>query len=54
MGVKPSADVAKVYFKWSTLPVLVAMVMTIFAFLDFCLSFKVLVEQGLKLTTTGG
>lgn len=54
MGVWANADVQLVQFKWLTLPVLVTAIMIGFATMDFCLSFKVMSEQGLKLKTTGG
>ncbi|TMW44504.1 hypothetical protein DOY81_010415 [Sarcophaga bullata] len=53
MGVWPTADVEKVYFKWFTLPVLVTLILTSFATLDLFLTFRVMSEQGLKLSTTG-
>ncbi|KNC30395.1 putative gustatory receptor 64c, partial [Lucilia cuprina] len=52
-GAWPTTDVEKVTFKWLTLPVLSTAVMMGFATLDVCLTFRMMSEQGLKLTTTG-
>ncbi|KAM7357434.1 gustatory receptor 64c isoform 4-T4 [Cochliomyia hominivorax] len=52
LGVWPGVDVKQLQFRWISLPVMVTITMIGFAFLDFCLTLKVLTEQGLKLTTT--
>uniref|UniRef100_A0A1I8PVU0 Gustatory receptor n=1 Tax=Stomoxys calcitrans TaxID=35570 RepID=A0A1I8PVU0_STOCA len=53
LGVSPNSDVALVCFQWLSLAMLATIALCIFASIDLFLSLKVVIEHGIKLTTTG-